>query len=40
MWLNSLSIENIYVDNLYESLKDGIVLLKTLEKIEPGCVNW
>ena len=40
MWVNSLNIENVYVNNLYEDIKDGIVLLKVLERIEPGCVDW
>ena len=40
MWVNSLNIENVYVNNLYEDIKDGIVLLKVLERIEPGCVEW
>lgn len=40
MWLNSLGIEDVYVDNLYDSLKDGLVLLKVLDKMEPGSVNW
>lgn len=40
MWVNSLNIENVYVNNLYEDIKDGIILLKVLERIEPGCVDW
>lgn len=40
MWVNSLNIENVYVNNLFEDIKDGIVLLKVLERIEPSCVDW
>jgi plastin-1 len=40
MWVNSLNIENVYVNNLYEDIKDGLVLLKVLERIEPGIVDW
>jgi plastin-1 len=45
MWINSLGLtdENgdpIHINNLYEESKDGLVLLRTLEKITPGCVRW
>jgi len=40
MWINSLGIDGVYVNNLYEDVKDGIVLLKVLDRIEPGIVNW
>ena len=45
MWINSLGLnddngEPIHINNLYEESKDGLVLLRTLEKITPGCVRW
>jgi plastin-1 len=40
MWCNSLGVEGVYLNNLYDGIKDGIVLLKILDKIEPGSVNW
>jgi plastin-1 len=45
MWINSLGLnddngEPIHINNLYEESKDGILLLRTLEKIKPGVVNW
>ena len=45
MWINSLGLnddngEPIHINNLYEESKDGLVLLRTLDKITPGCVNW
>jgi plastin-1 len=40
MWNNSLGIEGVYLNNLYNDIVDGIPLLKTLEKVEPGCVDW
>lgn len=40
MWVNSLNIDGVYVNNLYEEIKDGIVLLKVLERIQPAVVNW
>jgi hypothetical protein len=33
MWANSLGIEGLYVNNLYEEFKDGLSLLKILEKV-------
>jgi plastin-1 len=39
MWINSLGIGH-YVTNLQQDTRDGIVLLKILDKIQPGCVNW
>lgn len=40
MWANSLGIEDLYINNLYEDFKDGIALLKIQDKVQPGCVNW
>ena len=45
MCINSLGLnddngEPIHINNLYEESKDGILLLRTLEKIKPGVVNW
>ena len=45
MWINSLGLnddggEPIHINNLYEESKDGILLLRTIEKIKPGTVNW
>lgn len=40
MWMNSLGIEDLYVNNLYEEAKDGLVLLKVMDKIQSGVVDW
>ena len=40
MWLNSLGIDGVYVNNLFSDLSDGIVLLKAEDKVEPGIVFW
>ena len=47
MWINSLGIESIpevcesgKVDNLFEDVKDGLVLLHTMDKLKPGTVSW
>jgi plastin-1 len=40
MWINSLCLPDVYVNHLFSDLKDGLVILKTLEKLEPGIVSW
>ncbi|CDO75625.1 hypothetical protein BN946_scf184840.g8 [Trametes cinnabarina] len=39
LWLNSLGVEPP-VFNLFENLKDGVVLLQAFDKIMPGSVVW
>jgi plastin-1 len=38
-WINSLGVDP-YVNHLYEDLRDGLILLQVLDKIEPGIVVW
>eukprot|EP00485_Elphidium_margaritaceum_P020574 CAMPEP_0202725820 /NCGR_PEP_ID=MMETSP1385-20130828/184297_1 /ASSEMBLY_ACC=CAM_ASM_000861 /TAXON_ID=933848 /ORGANISM="Elphidium margaritaceum" /LENGTH=622 /DNA_ID=CAMNT_0049392025 /DNA_START=93 /DNA_END=1961 /DNA_ORIENTATION=- len=40
MWMNSLGIKDVYVNNLFEDVRAGLVLLKVIDKIEPGSVKW
>eukprot|EP00743_Colponemidia_sp_Colp-15_P000426 GILK01000487.1.p1 GENE.GILK01000487.1~~GILK01000487.1.p1 ORF type:complete len:651 (-),score=158.79 GILK01000487.1:343-2151(-) len=40
MWINCLGIEDVYINNLYEDLKDGIILLKVMDHVQPGIVQW
>jgi plastin-1 len=39
LWLNSLGVEP-GVFNLFENLKDGLILLQAFDKILPGTVIW
>ncbi|KAL8144744.1 fimbrin-5-like [Apium graveolens] len=39
MWINSLGIET-YVNNLFEDIRPGWVMLEVLDNIFPGSVNW
>jgi len=39
MWMNSLGTD-VYINNLYEEIKDGLVLLKVMDRVESGCVVW
>jgi plastin-1 len=40
MWINSLGIEGVFIDNLYEDLKDGLVLCKVIHRINDTVVEW
>lgn len=40
MWINSLALDGVYINNLFGDLTDGVVLLKLIDKIEPGIVAW
>lgn len=39
-WINSLNIDDLYINNLYEECRDGIVLLKVIHKLDSTVVNW
>ena len=38
-WMNSLGV-NPFVNNLYQDLRDGLVLIQLFDKISPGIVDW
>ncbi|CAN4098615.1 unnamed protein product [Withania somnifera] len=38
-WINSLG-NSTYIDNVFEDLRNGWLLLETLDKVSPGIVNW
>ena len=37
--MNSLGADP-FVNNLYEDLRDGLILLQTYDKVRPGSVEW
>ncbi|XP_020192982.1 fimbrin-4 [Aegilops tauschii subsp. strangulata] len=39
MWINSLGVGS-YVNNVFEDVRNGWVLLEVLDKVSPGSVNW
>jgi len=39
LWINSLGIDP-YVNNLFEDLKNGLIILKIEDKLNPGVVDW
>mmetsp|Transcript_2067 Transcript_2067/g.3974 ORF Transcript_2067/g.3974 Transcript_2067/m.3974 type:complete len:623 (-) Transcript_2067:287-2155(-) len=40
MWMNSLGLDDFYINNLYEDCADGVNLLKVIDAVEPGIVYW
>ena len=39
-WINSQGIEDVYVNYLMNDLKDGRILLKVIDNLRPGTVDW
>lgn len=39
LWINSLGISS-YINNVFEDLRNGWVLLEVMDKVSPGSVNW
>lgn len=40
LWINSLEIPNVFVNNLFEDVRDGMILLKVIHKIDDKVVKW
>lgn len=44
LWINSLGImdgeEQLFVRNIYEEARDGLLLLKVIHRINPNVVEW
>jgi len=40
LWINSLDIEGVFINNLYEECRTGDLLLKVIHKIDPTVVEW
>lgn len=40
MWINSLGVDGLYINSLFEDSKDGLSLLRVIDKVEPGSVSW
>jgi len=39
LWINSLGVEP-FVTNLFEDLRDGLIILRVMDKVQPGIVDW
>lgn len=40
IFINSLGIDDVYVNNLYDDCNDGLLLCKVCDKIDDKSVNW
>mmetsp|Transcript_29274 Transcript_29274/g.36359 ORF Transcript_29274/g.36359 Transcript_29274/m.36359 type:complete len:564 (+) Transcript_29274:61-1752(+) len=40
MWINSMQIENCFIDNLFEEIRDGLVILRVCHRIDNASVDW
>lgn len=40
LWINSLGIEDVYVNDFFAECSDGMLLLKVIHKINPNVVEW
>jgi hypothetical protein len=38
MWINSLNIDGVYINNLFSECQDGVNLLKVIDRVQPGLV--
>ena len=39
-WINSLHFDNLYIDSLFDNMEDGVCLLRLMDHVQPGVVNW
>jgi plastin-1 len=39
-WINSLDIDGMNVNNLYEEARDGLLLLKVIHRLDNTVVDW
>merc|ERR1712071_47722 len=40
LWINSLGIEGVFINNLYEDVRDGLVLCRVIHRINDQVVDW
>ena len=40
MWINSLCLDDVFVQDLFGDLQDGVVFLKLIDYLDPGIVPW
>lgn len=40
LWINSMQIENCFVENLFEEVRDGLVILRVCHRIDETSVDW
>lgn len=40
LWINSLGIDNVHVENLYDDCADGVLLCKVIHRINENVIDW
>lgn len=40
LWINSLNIENVYIQDLFEECRDGLLFCKIVHKLNDKVVDW
>eukprot|EP00612_Vaucheria_litorea_P002508 CAMPEP_0171458188 /NCGR_PEP_ID=MMETSP0945-20130129/3968_1 /TAXON_ID=109269 /ORGANISM="Vaucheria litorea, Strain CCMP2940" /LENGTH=631 /DNA_ID=CAMNT_0011983949 /DNA_START=37 /DNA_END=1932 /DNA_ORIENTATION=+ len=42
LWINSLGLDRgrVYINNLFSDVQDGVVILRVMDRIDPGSVSW
>ena len=40
LWINSMQIENCFIENLFEEIRDGLVILRVCHRIDNDSVDW
>ena len=40
VWINSLGLDYPYIEHMSDEIRDGILILKVLDKVSSGSVNW
>lgn len=40
LWVNSLGIDGVYIDDLYDGLSDGWTLCKVVDRVDNSVINW
>lgn len=39
-WINSLHLDDMHIENVFDDLNNGLNLLKAIDAVEPGTVKW
>ena len=40
LWINSLNLDDVYVNDLFDDVKDGVLINKVINKIDDKVVDW
>ena len=40
LWVNSLGIDGVYIDDLYDGISDGWTLCSVVDKVDPTVITW